>query len=140
MAFSTLISPIASIAENVLDRVLPRKATESEKHVFRSALEEQLFRHDWAPIEAEIADRTQARGLAATAIQTAGKGWQLALTVIHRPIWSLAVLAVYVASWAFEKPMSDLHKDVALRVIEFYFAGRTIEKISSIIATRKDKS
>jgi hypothetical protein len=66
----------------------------------------------------------------------------MALAAVHRPIWSLGCFVLYGYTIIAptlglrEIAFSELHRDVMIAVIAFYFGGRTYEKVKSINAQK----
>ena len=139
-----LIQPVSDLIKNVLNKFVGDKMSEAEKAELVLKAQEQVYQHNWQPILKHYEDIANARALAAN--DTARGNWAsnfLAATV--RPAygyWSLAILTVLVmgkeARFIDPSPETmELIKDVVKTVIFFFFGGRTIEKVSDMITSRK---
>lgn len=138
----TLIAPITNIVRDVIKRVLPaEKMSEDDKAKLEQQLTLAIMQQDWQRFEKEIEDRVSARELAKTELDK-GNAFTNMLAAMHRPIWSIVMLAVFVwtiISGQFGLPsimLTDIHRDIMQTVIIFYFGGRSAEKITNTIKGR----
>lgn len=134
-----ILDSVTGIVRDVLRRVLPReKMSETEAAAVEASVDQALRNADWREFEAVYADRADARSLAKTDVAV-GNAWTGALAAIHRPIWSLGVFLLF--AWALVSPqlglpnitLTEVHKDVMMTVIVFYFGGRTVEKVTATV-------
>jgi hypothetical protein len=134
-----ILESVTGIVRDVLRRVLPReRMSEAEAAAVEEAAMQALRSADWREVEAAYADRADARSLAKADVAV-GNAWTGALAAIHRPIWSLGVFVLF--AWALVSPqlglpnidLTEVHKDVMMTVIVFYFGGRTVEKVTATV-------
>lgn len=142
-AWANLGSKIMDTVGSVLRRVLPaEKMTEAERIAIETQVADAIRNLDWEREKVEIEDRMNAR-LMATAELEKGNAWTTTLAAIHRPIWSLTTLALFAWTIVGESvglptiQFSELHKDVMMTVVIFYFGGRSIEKANTEIQKTK---
>lgn len=125
---------VGKVIGALTDKYLPASMTEKEKADFRM----EAAKLAQAEADRAIADVRGARELAMKESEGA-PGWTKILTVTHRPIWALVVLAIF--TWTIlapylgypNIPLSEVHKDVMMTVIVFYFGGRSVEKTAKMI-------
>lgn len=134
-----LIGPLSSLISDVIRRVLPaEKMSEAERLRLEAELQRAIIQADWQRLEKEIEDRVSARELAKAEL---GRGNALTniLAATHRPLWSFMMLGIFI--WTLISPqlslptitLSEVHKDIMMTVIVFYFGGRSAEKIFTVI-------
>ena len=133
-----VVGAATKLLPDVIKRILPReKMSEEDQKKLEQEFEKELLSLDWKMLEKEVEDRVSARHLAEEELKR-GNAWTNALAAIHRPIWSLVTLAVFVwtmVSQQFNLPsieFNDLHAQIMQTVIIFYFGGRSVEKGISI--------
>lgn len=137
-----IIKPVTGIVSDVLKRVLPpEKMSDGERAQIEQAVTLKLMEMDMSQFEKEIEDRANARALAAKESEK-GTPFTMALAAINRPIWSIGCFAIFawtIIAQSFGGPtitLTEVHKDIMMTVIFFYFGGRTLEKTSAIIKGR----
>ena len=129
-----IIGLLQSILPGVLNRVLPaEKISEEDAAKLQNELTQQLLQQNWQQIEAEYADRTNARSLAAQDIAK-GNAFTGLLSAIIRPAWGFGALALVVYSVLGHYQISAPLQDIIQTVLFFYFGGRTLEKVTPVIA------
>ncbi|MBU2559220.1 MAG: hypothetical protein KJ578_15695, partial [Bacteroidetes bacterium] len=100
-----------------------------------------IMQADWQRLEKEIDDRVSARELAKAELDK-GNAFTTLLAATHRPVWSFVVLALFcwsVLSTQLGLPaiaLTDIHKDIMMTVIIFYFGGRSVEKVFTTITSK----
>lgn len=136
---TAVIDFATKIGEKVADKYLPSSMSEKEKFEARLEIQKAAIEE----YKTAIADVQGARELAGKESENA-PGWTRVLTVTHRPIWSFAMLGIFV--WTIlapyigypQIPLTEIHKEVMIVVITFYFGGRSVEKIFSTIKDKKE--
>lgn len=138
-----LVSPITGIVNSIIKRVLPaEKISDFDRVTIENELRKDLEKIDWKKYQSEVEDRASARLLDQKAIEK-GNAFTTALSALHRPIWSLGCFAIF--AWTIISPqfglpsidLNEMHKGIMQSVIMFYFGGRSIEKVASIIGLNK---
>ncbi|MBI5827671.1 MAG: hypothetical protein HZB22_08090 [Deltaproteobacteria bacterium] len=136
---TAVIDFATKIGEKVADKYLPPSMSEKEKFEARLEIQKAAIEE----YKTAIADVQGARELAGKESDGA-PGWTKVLTVTHRPIWSFAMLGIFgwtiIAPYAGfpQIPLTEIHKEVMIVVITFYFGGRSVEKIFSTIKDKKE--
>jgi hypothetical protein len=112
--------------------------SEEERARLEHELRLEMLRQDWSAVEAEIEDRINARALAQAELLR-GNAFTNVLAAVHRPLWSLVTLGLFVANvigpvlgWP-EFRLGEIERDIMRTVIIFYFGGRTVEKSVQLI-------
>lgn len=129
---------VGKVIGRIADKYLPKSMSEEEKAEFNMEAERLAIEE----YKTAIADVQGARELAMKESEDA-PGWTKILTVTHRPIWSLLILAAFV--WTIIAPsfgmhvitLTGIHKDIMQTVIIFYFGGRSIEKTAGLLRKYK---
>ncbi len=138
--FELLINPVSDLLTEVFKRVLPpEKMSEKERAEAETQLRLALMQADWTKVEKEFEDRMSARLLAEKELEK-GNAFTNMLAAVHRPLWSLTCLLLF--AWIVLGPqfglpplaLPPLVETVYITVIQFYFGGRTLEKIVSMAA------
>lgn len=135
MAFpiALIVGPVLDIVKQVLGRTLP---AEKISQVDRLAIEQQitlaLMDQDWKQIEAEFADRANARQLAAADIAQ-GNAFSTTLAAVVRPIWGLGAFALVAYSVLAGIAIAPVFESIIQTLLMFYFGGRTLEKLAPAI-------
>ena len=131
---SVLGGILPDVVKDVVRRVLPREKL-SEEDLRKIELEAERQAHElWLQkYSLEVQDRISARRLAERELRR-GSAFTNFLAAIHRPIWSLVTLGVFVfsivaPSFGWKVELTDVHKSIIMTVIIFYFGGRSTEKI-----------
>jgi hypothetical protein len=138
-----ITAPVTGLVKEVVNRVLPReKMSEEEQLKMELALREGLSKLDLSKFEAEVRDRESARLLAEKELER-GNALTTTLAAIHRPIWSLVTLLLFVFT-VIAKPLglpamelTEIHKSIMQTIVIFYFGGRSVEKVFGEISKRK---
>ncbi|MEE9614862.1 MAG: hypothetical protein V3W31_07955 [Thermodesulfobacteriota bacterium] len=125
---------VGKVVGKLVDHYLPESMSEEEKAKFRMEADRLALEE----YKATIADVQGARELAMKEAEGT-PGWTRILTVTHRPIWSFLVLGIF--TWTIlapyigypQIPLSEVHKDVMMTVIIFYFGGRSVEKAAGVV-------
>jgi hypothetical protein len=140
-----ILDAVLEIGKKVLGSVLPgEKIGEKDRLEIEKELELKMRAYDWAKVEKEYEDLVSARLLAEKELEK-GNATTNALAALHRPIWSLACLGLFLftaLTTTFNLPKIELdetHKAIMMAVITFYFGGRTIEKLMEMWTTTKHK-
>ncbi|MDO8426958.1 MAG: hypothetical protein Q7T24_05535 [Deltaproteobacteria bacterium] len=125
---------VGKVVGRLADKYLPSSMGEKEKAEFRI----EAGRLAIEEYRAAIIDVQGARELAG---KEAGDSpnWTRVLTVTHRPAWSFVMLGIF--AWTILAPylgfplipLSDIHKEVMIVVITFYFGGRSVEKAVEVV-------
>lgn len=131
---TAVIDFATKIGEKVADKYLPPSMSEKEKFEARLEIQKAAIEE----YKTAIADVQGARTLAGKESDGA-PGWTKVLTVTHRPMWSFLMLGIFC--WTVlapylgfpQIPLTETHKDIMMVVITFYFGGRSVEKIFSIL-------
>ena len=125
---------LPGLLKDVLRRVLPReKLSEEELRKLEVEAEAQAHRLWLEKYSLEVQDRVSARELAKWELKR-GSALTNMLAAIHRPMWSLVTLGLFVLTvvgpvWGWSLQLTDVHKSIMMTVIIFYFGGRTTEKL-----------
>lgn len=133
-----ITNTVGKVVGKLADKYLPSTMGEVERAEFQKEAQRLA-----------VEEYKIAAGDAASARELAGKesdgapGWTKILTVTHRPAWSFLVLGIF--AWTIAAPylgwpvipLSDVHKEVMIVVITFYFGGRSLEKIVSMIRDKE---
>lgn len=130
-----LLPAITKVVSEVISRFFPEKMDEAEKKKLEWEIAQATMELDWKVLEKEIEDRVSARKLAGQEGQM-GNAWTMMLAALHRPMWSIGCLAIFV--WTLIAPalgfpqieLTDVHQTIIQTVLIFYFGGRTAEKIT----------
>ena len=127
---------LPGILKDVLRRVLPReKLSEEELRKLEVEAETQAHRLWLEKYSLEVQDRISARELAKWELKR-GSALTNMLAAIHRPMWSLVTLGLFILTvvgpvWGWSLQLTDVHKSIMMTVIIFYFSGRSLEKVLS---------
>lgn len=129
-----LLELLGKILPNVISRVLPsEKISELDRANLQQAITLELLNQNWKTIEAEFADRANARNLASQDIAK-GNAFTSLLAATVRPAWGFGALVLVGYSVFNSLPIQSTYADIVQTVLFFYFGGRTIEKITPTIA------
>lgn len=132
-----IANTVGRAVDKAIDHFLPASMSEGEKEEARQGARKLALDE----YKSAIADVQGARELASKESEGA-PGWTKLLTVTHRPIWSFIMLAIFaftvVAPYAGlpNIELSEVHKDVMMTVIIFYFGGRSVEKTVGLVKGR----
>jgi hypothetical protein len=140
---SAVALPVTKIVGDVLNRLLPaEKMSEFERAKIALDVQTAIQGHDWREAESVFKDRADARALAAKDIDK-GNAFSGFLAATVRPIWGFSALIVvaypYLAG-SLDWPavmLDDATKDIVQTVIMFYFGGRTVEKVMTVVKGAK---
>lgn len=122
-----------SILPGVINRVLPpEKMSEEDSAKLQQELALELMKQDWQGIEAEYADRSNARNLAAQDI-AGGNNITRFLSATVRPAWGFGALVLVSYSVITHSAIESTYADIIQTVLFFYFGGRTLEKVTPTI-------
>lgn len=129
-----LLSILGSILPDLVKRVLPaEKMSEQDAAKLQTDLTFELLKLDWGKVEAEYQDRASARALAAQDIAK-GNAFTGILAAFVRPAWGFGALVMVGYSVVYGAAISSPLQEIIQTVLFFYFGGRTIEKITPMIA------
>jgi len=138
---NALISPLTKIAGSVIDRVIPDKLSPKERDKIEAELKKEILQTNWKVYTTEVQDRDSARQLGQKELEK-GNAVTNILAALHRPLWSLVCLALFV--WTVLSPqfgmptieLTEIHKGIMQSVIIFYFGGRSVEKVFNTIKNK----
>lgn len=138
-----LIGPVSELIRNVMNKFVGDKMSEQEKAQLTLEAQKMVWEQDWAPLAREFEDRANARALAKADVER-GNWVSNILAATVRPAygyWSLGILTVLVMGKTIHllepsPETMDLVKDVVKTVIFFFFGGRTVEKVTSMVTGR----
>jgi hypothetical protein len=128
---------IGKAVDKAIDHFLPASMSEGDREAAKLKARELAIDE----YKTAIADVQGARELASKESEGA-PGWTKLLTVTHRPVWSFVMLAIFaftvVAPYVGlpNIELSEVHRDVMMTVIVFYFGGRSIEKTVGLVKGR----
>lgn len=129
-----LLTLLSSVLPDVIKRVLPaEKVSEADQANLQAQLTLALMAADWQKIEAEYADRANARNLAAAEIAK-GNAFASFLAASVRPLWGLGAFVLVAYSVGTEHAIAEPLQSIIQSVLAFYFGGRVIEKVAPIVA------
>lgn len=129
-----ILSMLSSILPDVIKRVLPaEKVSESEQANLQAQLTLAIMNADWQQIEAEFADRSSARTLAAAEIAK-GNAFTSFMAAVVRPLWGIGAFGLVAHSVVMHVPIDPAVRDIIQTVLWFYFGGRVIEKVAPLVA------
>lgn len=133
-----IFSMLDKILPNVLNRVLPaEKMSEADRAKLQQDLTIELLKQNWQEVEAQYADRADARALAKADI-AGGNVFTQCLAATVRPAWGFGALGLVSYSVINGLDIQASYADIVQTVLFFYFGGRTIEKVTpSIIGAFK---
>lgn len=133
-----LLQKIIDVGSKWLERNLPpERMSEKERLQLEGGFLKDLLAMDWTAIEKEYEDRASAR-LLAQAELVGGNALTKSLAALHRPLWSLVMLALFIGTVVIrlqghaELDLTAFQWGVFDTVLKFYFGGRTIEKAIDI--------
>jgi hypothetical protein len=132
---------VGKVVGKLLDHYLPESMSGEEKARLRLEAERLALEE----YKTTMADVQGARLLAGKESEGA-PGWTKVLTVTHRPTWSFIMLGIFV--WTIlapyldypQIPLTEIHKDIMMTVIIFYFGGRSVEKAAGVVWGRVDSN
>jgi hypothetical protein len=128
-----ILSMLNNILPNVLNRVLPaEKMSEADRAKIQQDLTLELLKQNWQEVEAQYADRADARALAKSDI-AGGNAFTSILAATVRPAWGFGALALVSYSVIHGSDIQSTYADIIQTVLFFYFGGRTIEKVTPAI-------
>lgn len=125
-----MLEGLLGVGNKLLDAFLPKNMSEEKKSQFRIKFAELASKE----VSKEVEDRVSARLLAQKELAR-GNSLTNLLAAVHRPIWSLVTLSIFIYSaigvslGGPEVLLTPLHKSIMQTVVIFYFGGRSIEKI-----------
>lgn len=130
-----LATILPGLISDTVRRVLP---AEKMSDVDRARLEQELtlavMAQDWRAVEAEFADRSNARMLAEKDV-AGGNAFTTALSALVRPVWGFGALALVTYSVLTGFEIAGALDEIVQTVIWFYFGGRVVEKITPHITS-----
>lgn len=126
---------LPGLVSDVSKRVLPpEKMSEEERAKLSTELTLEMMKQDWSVVEAEFKDRADARSLAAQEIAK-GNAFTAFLAATVRPVWGYGALAAVTYSVLTKTPIDPSLKDIIQTVLQFFFGGRVIEKVTPAVVT-----
>ena len=131
MGITTLLATLLpGVISDTLKRVLPaEKMSDAERAQLEQELTLAVMAQDWKSVEAEFADRSNARLLAEKDV-AGGNAFTTALSALVRPAWGFGalILVAYSVIWKYE--ITGPLESIVETVIWFFFGGRVIEKVT----------